>query len=128
MQPTGPQLSAFLETNTTNNGSPTSSGGGRVGLRRRFKAPISSEARVRIPSSASFFPPGSQNATLQRFCAKGLCALFLVLGIHSIDLSFCFWRSLYSCFRPALEMEDIALQSSTIHAISPLKQQFSSSS
>ena len=27
-------------------------GGGRVGLRRRFKAPISSEARVRIPSSA----------------------------------------------------------------------------
>ena len=28
-------------------------GGGRVGLRRRFKAPISSEARVRIPSSAS---------------------------------------------------------------------------
>ena len=28
------------------------SGGGRVGLRRRFKAPISSEARVRIPSFA----------------------------------------------------------------------------
>ena len=30
-------------------------GGGRVGLRRRFKAPISSEARVRIPSSAHCF-------------------------------------------------------------------------
>ena len=30
-------------------------GGGRVGLRRRFKAPISSEARVRIPSSAKKF-------------------------------------------------------------------------
>jgi hypothetical protein len=30
-------------------------GGGRVGLRRRFKAPISSEARVRIPSSAKSF-------------------------------------------------------------------------
>jgi siroheme synthase (precorrin-2 oxidase/ferrochelatase) len=30
-------------------------GGGRVGLRRRFKAPISSEARVRIPSSAVLF-------------------------------------------------------------------------
>ena len=30
-------------------------GGGRVGLRRRFKAPISSEARVRIPSSAKLF-------------------------------------------------------------------------
>ena len=29
-------------------------GGGRVGLRRRFKAPISSEARVRIPSFALF--------------------------------------------------------------------------
>ena len=31
------------------------SGGGRVGLRRRFKAPISSEARVRIPSFAWSF-------------------------------------------------------------------------
>ena len=30
-------------------------GGGRVGLRRRFKAPISSEARVRIPSFAPYF-------------------------------------------------------------------------
>ena len=30
-------------------------GSGRVGLRRRFKAPISSEARVRIPSSATTF-------------------------------------------------------------------------
>ena len=30
-------------------------GGGRVGLRRRFKAPISSEARVRIPSSANWY-------------------------------------------------------------------------
>jgi len=33
--------------------SPLICGGGRVGLRRRFKAPISSEARVRIPSSAA---------------------------------------------------------------------------
>ena len=41
-----------------------SCGGGRVGLRRRFKAPISSEARVRIPSSAFSYARGVE-VTLQ---------------------------------------------------------------
>ena len=57
-----------------------SSGGGRVGLRRRFKAPISSEARVRIPSFAfyllsllSFF-----------FCGRMACASsWEVINVHT---------------------------------------------
>ena len=47
-----------LQSRRQNTGETTTEphcGGGRVGLRRRFKAPISSEARVRIPSSASSF-------------------------------------------------------------------------
>ena len=60
------------------------SGGGRVGLRRRFKAPISSEARVRIPSSALLFLECS-NLTLFAlftFLLRRACMLFFFAGSH----------------------------------------------